>query len=180
MYLPQEEDHHPTDPCLRINPLCKMDEMWTNSIMQKILDEQKSKRLALSSQLDEARETNLRREFEEFKAKGGKLPRFTERDSPGKRFSTTSDEYTTMDQFKDMPPPSDLRKAAHDRKMANWTAQIDFGSDKIEYITDARQGTNVNGFKESMRETQRSRVRAKELKRDLSRTQWELGPDRDR
>lgn len=159
-----------------------LDEHWTNDIMAKILSDQKAARISLATQLEASRDKNLRREFEAFKASGGTLPTYVPTvESPGKRFSTTSNEYTTQEQFSQMPPLASLRKSAKDRKMANWTAQIDFGSAKIEYVTDARRngasGVDKEGFRESMKETMKSRNRAKELKKNLTRTQWQLGQD---
>ena len=128
------------------------DEYWTNDILQKIVDDQNTASAAITSQVESIREDNLRRDFEKFKAAGGVLPNFVARDSPGKRFSTTSNEYTTIEQFKKMPPPGELRQAARDRKMANWTAQFGFGNDKIEYVTDARRSGAMGASEEGFRE----------------------------
>jgi len=159
---------------------------WTNDILQRIVDEAEEKGKQLNTQLETARELNLRRDFDKFVASGQTLPKWQPTDhdlSPGKRFSTTSSEYTTQETFKNMPSPNILRKNCADRKAANWNAQIDFGSEPIEYMTDARRSgaaaDNVEGFRASMNETAKSRIKAKELKKNLSRTQWQLGPDPD-
>ncbi|GMH86128.1 hypothetical protein TrVE_jg4447 [Triparma verrucosa] len=148
--------------------------MDTNREMEEILGQATSRRTDLQKKLDEAREKNLVREFEAFKARGGVLPKWKPRTEPGKRYSTTTSS-SYQDRFSEMPPRSELMKTARDRKMANWTPQIKFGDEKIDYQTDARKEVNSNAFAESVAATLDCRSRAKQMKANLTKTQWQLG-----
>lgn len=71
-----------------------------------------------------------------------------------------------------MPPRSELLKAA--RKNAKGSNQISFGDEKIDYETDARKAVNSNAFAESVAATLDCRSRAKQMKANLTKTQWQV------
>lgn len=156
--------------------------MDTNRQMETILAMATSRRSDLDKRLEEAREKNMLREFEAFKAAGGVLPQWKPRSKEGKRYSTTTESMMkeTASRLGEIPSRAEMMKMAKERKMANWNPKLYLGDTKVDYETDARRRVDPNAFKESVAATRDSRNRAKQMKTALTKTQWQLGQEQNR